>query len=544
MTVIRSLIDFARCWRVCFIALLLVPACSCEDLVEGPDPQGWQPRTYGTYTPPNRPLLEAPSVVDFGMVEPGQRVERVVALRNIGRSVLTFDSWSLSAGFEMSFDGFMSGQQPKTLDAGATVQLRLRYLAQLEQAQGQLVIKSDDAVSTSHTIDLVAGLQIPCIEITPADRLNFGAVRIGEQERQDVVISNCSETQPLIARLLVSDTTEASTGFEVEDAERFTNLVLEPGQRGVRIPVTFSPWQEGPYSDLLIFATNVPNKAQVKVELRGQGAPLSCPSPVIIASHPEGGQIKAAPRGTYDGLPLDRVELSALDSEGADGARITRVSWSIVRRPQDSAASLGREFSSFENELWLDLSGEYEVELEVWDSRGTRSCSPARLVLRAVPDEDFHIQLVWDTPNDGAQLDTEGSDVDLHLLHERGRWNQVPFDCFWQNETADWGVLGDSRDDPSLDIDDTDGWGPENINLDNPESGVTYGVGVHYFSDHGFGSSLVTVRFYMGGVLAKEYRRQRMRDQEFWRVFQVSWPDRVITDINRVTNAIPNNFGM
>lgn len=543
MTVVRSMISLARCWRVLFIALLLMPACSCEDLVESTDPQGWQPRTYGTYTPPNRPVLEAPSVVDFGVVALGERVERVVELRNIGRSVLTFDSWSLSTGFEMSFDGFMTGQQPKTLEAGATITLRLSYLAQRDQASGQLVIKSDDAISGSHTIDLMAGLEVPCVEVTPVERVNFGSVRIGEQERQEVLISNCSATQVLELSLKVSLTTDV-TGFAVEDPRRFIGLVLEPASAPVRVPVVFSPRQEGPYRDELLFATNVPGKEELTVELRGQGAPLSCPTPVIVASHPERGQVKAAPRGTYEGLPLDRVSLSALDSEGAEGSRVTRVSWSIVRRPQDSAASLEREFSSFENELWLDLSGDYEVELEVWDSRGTRSCRPARLVLRAVPDKDFHIQLVWDTPHDGAQLDTEGSDVDLHLLHEQGRWNQVPYDCFWQNESPDWGVRDEGRDDPSLDIDDTDGWGPENINLNNPEDGVTYGVGVHYFSDHGFGSSLVTVRFYLGGVLAREYRRQRLRDQEFWRVFQVSWPDRVITDTNLVTNTIPNNLGM
>jgi hypothetical protein len=57
----------------------------------------------------------------------------------------------------------------------------------------------------------------------------------------------------------------------------------------------------------------------------------------------------------------------------------------------------------------------------------------------------------------------------------------------------DWGGPG-TADDPHLDIDDTNGFGPENTNIDEPANG-TYRVGVHAFS----GSGNVTVRIYCGG---------------------------------------------
>ncbi len=54
--------------------------------------------------------------------------------------------------------------------------------------------------------------------------------------------------------------------------------------------------------------------------------------------------------------------------------------------------------------------------------------------------------------------------------------------CFFQNHQPDWGVKNEEDDDPSLDIDDVDGWGPEVISLENPASG-TYRVVVRLFSD-------------------------------------------------------------
>jgi hypothetical protein len=179
------------------------------------------------------------------------------------------------------------------------------------------------------------------------------------------------------------------------------------------------------------------------------------------------------------------------------------------------------------------------VELDVVDSRGIRSCQPARMAITSIPDEDIHVQLVWDTPNDNNQLDGVGSDVDVHLLHPSGRWNERPFDCFWQNLEPDWGVEGRPGDNPSLDIDDVDGWGPENINYDNPTNGLRYSVGVHYFSDHGYGSSYVTLRIYLGGVLDTELRRKRMSDQQFWHALDIEWPERQVVQVDRTYNAIP-----
>ena len=95
--------------------------------------------------------------------------------------------------------------------------------------------------------------------------------------------------------------------------------------------------------------------------------------------------------------------------------------------------------------FFVDLAGTYEIELRVTDVGGltapSESCPDpvARVFINANPDEDIHIQLVWDTPGDDDQTDASGSDVDLHFLHPRGNdWFRAgggDYDCYFANPT-------------------------------------------------------------------------------------------------------------
>jgi uncharacterized protein YfaP (DUF2135 family) len=174
----------------------------------------------------------------------------------------------------------------------------------------------------------------------------------------------------------------------------------------------------------------------------------------------------------------------------------------------------------------------------------------------ANPNEDIHLQLVWDTPGDADQTDLEGSDVDLHFLHPAAAgWfgSGGQYDCYFANTSPDWGIVGRPDDNPSLDIDDTNGAGPENINLDQPENtqalGGPYRVGIHYYrADAGafagvntFGFSDVTVRIYLGGVLTHEVTRAMNDTNDFWEVAGIIWTDgdRRVVEINQMSEQLP-----
>ena len=105
--------------------------------------------------------------------------------------------------------------------------------------------------------------------------------------------------------------------------------------------------------------------------------------------------------------------------------------------------------------------------------------------------------------------------------------------CYYGNckssssSSPDWdgdGVFG-SAGDPSLDIDDLCGFGPENINIDVAEPG-RYLVGVDFFGFtgcSGSGSIGNTLRVYLYGQLQAEFF-QDMENGDWWEVAVIYWP--------------------
>lgn len=175
----------------------------------------------------------------------------------------------------------------------------------------------------------------------------------------------------------------------------------------------------------------------------------------------------------------------------------------------------------------------------MFDDIGVESCEPARVTVEAVRGDDLYIELTWRTPGDPDETDANGADLDLHLLHPNGQWNQAPFDIFWNHPHGEWGAPG-GGDDPQLEREDSDGAGPEIISLNNPESGLAYSVGAYYFDDHGFGPSLATVRIRSGGQLIHEAVDRELRSTGvFWNVASISWPSRQALAVDKVRIGFP-----
>ena len=172
-----------------------------------------------------------------------------------------------------------------------------------------------------------------------------------------------------------------------------------------------------------------------------------------------------------------------------------------------------------------------------------KSCAEVSVV----PEDAIHVELTWHTAADANEQDTgpdAGSDLDLHLGHAYAKqadvdgdgapdpWFSNPFDAFWFNPGPNWGGWASSADDPRLDLDDTDGAGPENMNLGAPEGTtqqpVAYDVGVHYWHDHGFGPSTATVRIWIDGVLVAMLGPQPMQPLDMWHVARIWWPNKQV----------------
>jgi hypothetical protein len=170
------------------------------------------------------------------------------------------------------------------------------------------------------------------------------------------------------------------------------------------------------------------------------------------------------------------------------------------------------------------------------------------------PDEAIHVELLWSTLGDPDEFDEGpkvGTDLDLHVVHEYSGGQDLDgdgladgyfdekWDCFWYNPFPEWGTIDPNLDDnPGLDRDDTDGAGPENMNLSVPEDGITYKVGVHYWKDPkspdfpmGFGPSLATVRVYIFGQEVWKKEDVNLVEKDMWEVCEIAWPEQTVKPI-------------
>ena len=422
---------------------------------------------------------------------------------------------------------------------------------------GQIRVRSTDDARPEVVLDLVARSIFPCVQVTPL-AIDFRQVLIGSSEEVTVDVANCGNADLEVSSVQLVDGT--STDFELvepmleglDDAclsdreAACTGTVTIGGNASKSFLVRYAPTDEGADGGRIQLTTNVKDSATVEVNLFGRGTdnrPPECLAEARISGAQEWGTYPDEDQ-LLETIPLKTIELRATGSHDADGS-IQAYKWQVVSRPEDSTAQIAPHEGAPEATFFLDLAGEYIFELEVTDNYGATSRPNCQVVVKAIPDEDIHIQLVWDTPADPDQTDTgfgAGSDMDLHLLHPLGDWFCAPRDTYYANPNPDWAVPFDGTDDPSLDIDDTDGAGPENINLNHPENNRVYRVGVHYFNDHGYGPSFVTVRIFIQGVLRFELANKRMGGtDQFWDVGTIAWPAGHITPIDDVLDAPPND---
>ena len=166
------------------------------------------------------------------------------------------------------------------------------------------------------------------------------------------------------------------------------------------------------------------------------------------------------------------------------------------------------------------MKGAYTVRLIVINEKGISSV-PAECTVEAVSDDDLAVKMLWNNKN---------SDMDLHLIKPEGEFGDKSSDCYYWNcspqysgERPDWGVEGDTKDDPFLDIDNIDGIGPETVTVNKPENG-TYKVVVHAY-DTSHGPSTVVVKGYAHGVEEKSVSLLMNKTDTCWDVFTIEVAD-------------------
>lgn len=510
-----------------------------------------------------RPRLQVvPAQVSFGNVAQNEKEQKSLSLLNAGNSTLVVDSFvlqghpafSLAVGAQVwpvSVETSTTGvtlETPLSIEPGTSVSIAALFEPTgPEPAEGTLILFSNDPQQNGGTVvPLQGNVGGPCIAVNPK-KVDFGGKLVGKPATVTVDITSCGD-QPLeineivlaldgspdfsLALETLPGVTSAGTVGSIGPAD--PPVVLQPNQVGtfevVYIPDEISALDVNgqPIPDLgeISIKSNA-FISELKVEVRGFGVAVECPTAVIIVQ--EGEEV----------IPQTKLHLIGSQSYAATGS-IEQYKWE-VQQPVGSQSVFLPSALAPDPSFEANVAGTYVFRLTVTDSSGTDSCVPAEATVFVNPDEAIHIELLWDTPNDPDQTDegpVAGADLDLHFTHpfatggydgdadgKPDGWFDGQYDAFWFNHHPNWGSLDPAiDDDPGLDRDDTDGAGPENINLNIPENGLSYKVGVHYWNDHGYGPSYATVRVYIFSNPVFELEDVELLNHDMWTVASIDWP--------------------
>ena len=439
-----------------------------------------------------------PEVLAFGDQPVDYSTQSFVTVINSGQVALNIGDLEIDDPFSVI------GEFEPVVPPDGEVNIALAFSpTNFESYAGALSIPTDDPEHPSLTVVLTGnGVHAPTpdIEVDPL-AMDFGVAPAGVPMTRYFTIAN-----PGDATLNVSSLDQSGSGAFTVVGD-VTGFQLPPGQSTL-IVVNYLPVSSNGDNGALVIHSDDPDEADVTVTLIGNGGgDFEYPQPVVVC--PE------------DVAPRDTVVLDGTGSYDPGGHEPLTYAWTLLEVPDRSQALLTNTTNDTAY-LATDIAGDYSVQLAVTNTIGVSS-APTTCTFTAIPEENLHVELTWSTA---------AADLDMHLLDGGAQFFVSPGDCNWCNQSPNWGASG-STDNPSLDLDDRQGYGPENINVDAPAND-TYSIKVHYFTDNGDTTTTATVKVYLYGALAGEASAAMTRDT-VWDAGQIKWPDAVY-----VTQSTPN----
>jgi hypothetical protein len=499
-----------------------------------------------------------PKLIDFGQVKAGETPKKPIQVSNTGSDPLVISNVLFQGhpdyGFEYQGTTFEPGEDiqfdpPITVDPNAVETFVVSFTPLTDvPAEGKVVFYTNDPAHPSGIlVEIKANTEGPCIQVNPK-KVQFGGKLIGNKALLPVEVISCGTADLAVTNVMLTDASNDNfkvdyttlPGFEDNSSPTGDNPLNIPVNNQATFNVEYVPNIENPLGEdgqpvldngIILIESNAFD-AKLEIEVTGLGVDKECPTAVGVVQ--EGEQV----------IPQTNMHLFGDQSFAPSGAT---ASWKWSAQQPAGSASVFVPSDTFPNPTFeVNTAGEYQFSLEVWDEAGVKSCVPWIQKVLVIPDEAIHVELLWHTPNDPDETDQgpeAGSDVDLHFTHDQyaqsgpdidqdgipDGWFDQPFDCFWFNAHPNWGSFDPSiDDDPGLDRDDTDGAGPENLNLNIPENTI-YRVGVHYWSDHEYGPSFITLRIYIYSNLVFEVTDVQLVNHDMWDAATIEWPSGKVT---------------
>ena len=247
-------------------------------------------------------------------------------------------------------------------------------------------------------------------------------------------------------------------------------------------------------------------------------------------------EIKPFERIYLNGQAKGNIETTHDPSDPENIDLITDYTWELTSIPEGTIETeLDIEENNGLYSFKAPLVGSYIVELFVTNVENIVS-EKTSLVIIVSPDEQIRIELVWD----------KGNDQDLHLIHLQTDQNICNIDDMYfatQLDSPIWfsQSLRGEGSNPRLDRDDVNGYGPENININEPLDG-TYRVYVDYYEDrNNTGLTNNTLKIWINGI-PTIYTRSLPEEHNVWLVADIVWNDNSATVLPYPTD-VPGEIG-
>jgi hypothetical protein len=449
-----------------------------------------------------------PNAVDFGEVPVGMSKAIPVTLKNTGRPVLKVDNVKVPPDFALrGLKGLLEG---RSLASGEEVDFELVFFPMAEGPREERIVVTSDDVEIVLTITAVGVIrQVPLLRLDPAV-LDFGTVAVNATQQATVTVHNTGTADGVLGRATLQ-----STGADIQAGDVYLTGSLPvtiPVGASATIDVVFTPQDSIQYTDVMVFHTPDGSHEPLELTLGGTGlAPagdiVCTPSMVAfgqvergtvatqtIRCEPIGGTVRLIGAGIDNRMFALATPLSSGDlSPGA------QLPLDVEFRPEGLP---GGQVGA----LTIEYNGGSGIARTIVTLTGE--------VIPPPPDVTALTAILsWSTNQ---------HDVDIHLV-KAGANSFTQDDCYYANLSPDWGTPGDQTDNPFLDIDDLDGYGPETINLSR-SAPASYEVWVHFYSSDFQGRPTnATVEIHIAGSLEGTYTRNMLTCNQMWHVGTVNW---------------------
>ncbi len=515
-------------------------------------------------------IVTSPSALGLGTVLPDEVSEEPLTISNIGDAPLLITSGTLEGQAGFIFDDSVF---PASVPPGGDLVVTVGFATDAPGLKkGTLVLVSDAKNRQVKDVPLLGIGASPCLALSPP-ALEFGGTYAPTQVDRPLTLQSCGDLPVTVESIALINPSNAPFALNFAPLPEPPPFSLDPGEE-VFLNVTFNPIvasdvdAEGlPMAETatVSISTNAPTVVK-QAEVSGFAAPGGCPMalPAVV----EGAVV----------VPNTTVQLTASASFGAFGVP-SLVSWSVSSVPSGETAQPIEPSADLHDVTYtVGGPGVYQFELKVFDETNddglacgdvgnpcttvVPGCASGFATVEVKDAVPLVIELLWDTPGDPNQNDTgagKGADLDLHVHNGSGTgddydedgvpdsWFDITADCFWLDSSPDWGSPG-AQDDPWLALEDADGKGPERIEYANPVPGQSYTLGAHYWSDFGYGSSVVTMRVYHFGALVWEVTDVVIESGDLYEAATLAWPGALVTPSfdgqggPKITGAYPNPF--